>query len=81
MFDLPFLLGCWYSSGAYYGPEGSFEEPMGRDSLQELWQKYTVDIAFCVHVHNYERTRPIYQNTFVCNNRTIIMVHLQKPPM
>ncbi|KAG1347799.1 Nucleotide pyrophosphatase/phosphodiesterase [Cocos nucifera] len=52
-----------YSSGAYYGLEGSFEEPMGRESLQELWQKYKVDIAFYGHVHNYERTCPIYQNT------------------
>nr|XP_010906141.1 probable inactive purple acid phosphatase 1 isoform X1 [Elaeis guineensis] len=56
-----------YSSGVYYGLEGSFEEPMGRESLQELWQKYKVDIAFYGHVHNYERTCPIYQNTCVRN--------------
>ncbi|KAE8123907.1 hypothetical protein FH972_018826 [Carpinus fangiana] len=29
-----------YSSNAYYAEEGSFEEPMGRDDLQKLWQKY-----------------------------------------
>ncbi|KAH7673417.1 Phosphodiesterase I protein [Dioscorea alata] len=56
-----------YSSGSFYGIEGSFEEPMGRESLQELWQKYKVDIAFYGHVHNYERTCPVYQNTCMRN--------------
>ncbi|XP_042497349.1 probable inactive purple acid phosphatase 1 isoform X2 [Macadamia integrifolia] len=51
-----------YSSGSYYAQEGSFEEPMGRESLQKLWQKYKVDLAFYGHVHNYERTCPIYEN-------------------
>lgn len=50
-----------YSSDKYYGLEGSFEEPMGRESLQKLWQKYKVDIAFYGHVHNYERSCPIYE--------------------
>lgn len=50
-----------YSSGAFYVKEGSFEEPMGRDSLQELWQRHRVDLAVYGHVHNYERTCPIYQ--------------------
>lgn len=54
-----------YSSGSYYGIEGSFAEPMGRESLQKLWQRYKVDIAFYGHVHNYERTCPMYQ---VCMN-------------
>ncbi|KAM4107649.1 hypothetical protein ACB094_04G161800 [Castanea mollissima] len=54
-----------YSSNNYFGEEGSFDEPMGRDDLQKLWQKYRVDIAFYGHVHNYERTCPIYQNTCV----------------
>ncbi|KAI9079637.1 hypothetical protein K1719_038258 [Acacia pycnantha] len=54
-----------YSSDYYYGVEGSFEEPMGRESLQKLWQKYKVDIAFYGHVHNYERSCPIYQNNCV----------------
>ncbi|KAL9433994.1 hypothetical protein AB3S75_028765 [Citrus x aurantiifolia] len=54
-----------YSSDYWYGQEGSFEEPMGRESLQRLWQKYKVDIAFFGHVHNYERTCPIYQNQCV----------------
>lgn len=48
-----------YSSS--YWKDGSFGEPMGRESLQGLWQKYKVDIAFFGHVHNYERTCPVYQ--------------------
>ncbi|GLU16926.1 hypothetical protein SLE2022_333310 [Rubroshorea leprosula] len=55
-----------YSSGISYAVEGSFGEPMGRESLQKLWQKYKVDIAIYGHVHNYERTCPIYQN--ICTN-------------
>lgn len=51
-----------YSSNSYYAEEGSFEEPMGRESLQKLWQKHKVDIALYGHVHNYERTCPIYEN-------------------
>ncbi|KAK1565791.1 hypothetical protein Q3G72_035195 [Acer saccharum] len=54
-----------YSSDYWYAQEGSFAEPMGRESLQKLWQKYKVDIAFYGHVHNYERTCPIYQNQCV----------------
>ncbi|CAI8597536.1 unnamed protein product [Vicia faba] len=54
-----------YSSNAWYAGEGSFEEPMGRESLQGRWQKYKVDIAFYGHVHNYERVCPIYQNQCV----------------
>nr|CAB3478456.1 unnamed protein product [Digitaria exilis] len=50
-----------YSSNDWYAMEGSFEEPEGRESLQKLWQKYRVDIAFFGHVHNYERTCPVYQ--------------------
>ena len=50
-----------YSSNDWYAMEGAFEEPEGRESLQRLWQKYRVDIAFFGHVHNYERTCPVYQ--------------------
>ncbi|KAI3844997.1 hypothetical protein MKX03_014702 [Papaver bracteatum] len=44
----------------------SSNEPMGRSSLQKLWQKYRVDIAYYGHVHNYERTCPMYEN--ICVN-------------
>ncbi len=53
-----------YSSGSYYALEGTFAEPMARESLQKLWQKYKVDIAFYGHVHNYERTCPVYEVNF-----------------
>ncbi|PWA38288.1 purple acid phosphatase [Artemisia annua] len=33
----------------WYAQEGSFEEPMGREHLQKLWQKYKVDITFYGH--------------------------------
>ncbi|KAJ0900295.1 putative phosphodiesterase I [Helianthus annuus] len=55
-----------YSSSLFYVVEGSFGEPMGRDSLQKLWQKYKVDIAVYGHAHNYERTCPLYEN--ICMN-------------
>ncbi|KAF8399597.1 hypothetical protein HHK36_015466 [Tetracentron sinense] len=55
-----------YSSSSFYAEQGSFEEPMGRESLQRLLQKYKVDLAVYGHVHNYERTCPIYQN--ICTN-------------
>lgn len=56
-----------YSSSAWYAIEGTSAEPMGRESLQKLWQKYKVDIAVFGHVHNYERTCPVYQN--ICTNK------------
>ncbi|XP_052198575.1 probable inactive purple acid phosphatase 1 [Diospyros lotus] len=59
-----------YSSCTYYAVQGSFAEPMGRDSLQKLWQKYKVDIAIFGHVHNYERTCPIYQNICTSKEKT-----------
>uniref|UniRef100_A0ACD5XRJ4 Uncharacterized protein n=1 Tax=Avena sativa TaxID=4498 RepID=A0ACD5XRJ4_AVESA len=56
-----------YSSCTYYETEGTFEEPMGREALQELWQKHKVDLAFYGHVHNYERTCPVYQSQCVAD--------------
>ncbi|KAK3043264.1 hypothetical protein RJ639_002507 [Escallonia herrerae] len=54
-----------YTSNEYYAQEGSFEEPMGRENLQRLWQRYKVDIAFYGHVHSYERSCPIYKRKCV----------------
>lgn len=59
-----------YSSATFYADQGSFEEPMGRESLQKLWQKYKVDIAVYGHVHNYERTCPIYENVCTTDEKT-----------
>ncbi|XP_054823019.1 probable inactive purple acid phosphatase 1 isoform X1 [Prosopis cineraria] len=58
-----------YSSCICYALEGSFGEPMGRDSLQKLWQKHKVDIAIYGHVHNYERNCPIYQSICTSEER------------
>ncbi|KAJ7299509.1 hypothetical protein O6H91_Y217300 [Diphasiastrum complanatum] len=58
-----------YSSDKYYAMEGSFGEPMGRESLQKLWQKYKVDLAFFGHVHNYERSCPVYEDVCVSKER------------
>ncbi|OMO55862.1 hypothetical protein COLO4_35846 [Corchorus olitorius] len=78
-----------------YWQDGSFGETLGRSSLQGLWEKYKVDIAFSGHVHNYERTCPIYRNQCVnlekshysgIVNRTVKVVvggggsHLSGPP-
>nr|KAJ0212381.1 hypothetical protein LSAT_V11C400188860 [Lactuca sativa] len=54
-----------YSSSSQYAIEGSLGEPMGREHLQKLWQKYKVDIAFYGHIHSYERTCPVYQDQCV----------------
>ncbi|KAI4336316.1 hypothetical protein L6164_014855 [Bauhinia variegata] len=59
-----------YSSNSWYGLEGTYEEPMGRESLQRLWQKYKVDMAFYGHVHNYERTCPVYQSQCVNSEKS-----------
>lgn len=56
-----------YSSVDFYAVEGSFAEPMGRESLQKLWQKYKVDIAIYGHAHSYERTCPVYEN--ICTSQ------------
>jgi hypothetical protein len=51
-----------YSSGGWYEiMMGSYGEPMGREGLQDLWQKYKVDLAVFGHIHSYERTCPVYQ--------------------
>ncbi|KAK9116055.1 hypothetical protein Sjap_015002 [Stephania japonica] len=64
-----------YSSGSFYAEEGSFEEPMGRESLQKLWQKYKVDLAVYGHVHNYERTCPVYEHACTSKEKS----HYQGP--
>jgi hypothetical protein len=56
-----------YSSCSYYEEQGTFGEPMGRDTIEELLQKYRVDLAFYGHVHSYERTCPVYQGQCVVN--------------
>ncbi|KAG6544694.1 hypothetical protein Mapa_013884 [Marchantia paleacea] len=43
-----------YSSTEEYQLLGSFSEPMSRENLQPLWQKYNVDLGNYDYVHNYE---------------------------
>ncbi|KAI3729256.1 hypothetical protein L6452_17909 [Arctium lappa] len=57
-----------YSSSWFYYVQG-YAEPMGRESLENLWQKYNVDIAIFGHAHNYERTCPIYQSNCTNNEK------------
>lgn len=59
-----------YSSNSWLAIHGAFEEPMGRETYQKLWQNYKVDIAFFGHVHNYERSCPIYQNYCVSEEKS-----------
>ena len=54
-----------YTSAVGYQTLGSFGEPMARENLQTLWQKYKVDLSIYGHVHNYERTCTVYQNSCV----------------
>nr|CAB3483614.1 unnamed protein product [Digitaria exilis]CAB3504082.1 unnamed protein product [Digitaria exilis] len=60
-----------YSSNAWYGMEGSFEEPEGREHLQKLWQKYRVDIAFYGHSQCMTSEKSHYSGTM---NGTIHVV-------
>ncbi|KAL3687672.1 hypothetical protein R1sor_013981 [Riccia sorocarpa] len=54
-----------YSSASDYQALGTFAEPMARENLQPLWQKYKVDLSIYGHVHGYERTCPVYQSNCV----------------
>ncbi|KAE9610137.1 putative phosphodiesterase I [Lupinus albus] len=43
--------------------------------MQKLWQKYKVDIAFYGHVHNYERSCPVYQVRTIAKYAIIYFLH------
>ncbi|KAM0852660.1 hypothetical protein ACQ4PT_051614 [Festuca glaucescens] len=63
-----------YSSGFYYSFNGAFREPMGRQSLEPLWRRYRVDVAFYGHFHQYERTCPVHQEKCVQEGTVHIVV-------
>ncbi|KAI4988855.1 hypothetical protein ZWY2020_036172 [Hordeum vulgare] len=63
-----------YSSGFFYGYDGAFAEPMARRSLEGLWRRHRVDVAFYGHVHQYERTCPVYQERCVPDGRGTVHV-------
>ncbi|XP_024519072.1 nucleotide pyrophosphatase/phosphodiesterase, partial [Selaginella moellendorffii] len=52
-----------------YAPENTTGEPFGRDSLEKLWQKHKVDLAFYGHIHNYERTYPLYNQVLASDEK------------
>ncbi|KMZ71883.1 hypothetical protein ZOSMA_172G00090 [Zostera marina] len=65
-----------YSTDYWYDIQGLFDEPMGKESLQGLWQKYKVDIKFYGHVHNYEITCPIYEVRTYYEVRTQLVISI-----
>uniref|UniRef100_A0ACD5Y7S0 Uncharacterized protein n=1 Tax=Avena sativa TaxID=4498 RepID=A0ACD5Y7S0_AVESA len=63
-----------YSSGFSYGYNGAFAEPMARQSLEKLWRRHRVDVAFYGHVHQYERTCPVYEEKCVKEGTVHVVV-------
>jgi hypothetical protein len=50
----------WYSSNIdHYGEQ---QTVLMRDSMEDLFYDYRVNIALMGHVHAYERTHPVYNN-------------------
>ena len=50
----------WYSSNVkHYDDKQTI---LMRDSMEELFYKYNVNIVFSGHVHAYERTYPVFKN-------------------
>mmetsp|Transcript_24268 Transcript_24268/g.33296 ORF Transcript_24268/g.33296 Transcript_24268/m.33296 type:complete len:626 (-) Transcript_24268:167-2044(-) len=49
----------WYSSNTGHWMEAE----LMRRSLEPILYKYGVDIVLCGHVHSYERTLPVYNNS------------------
>jgi len=50
----------WYSSNQDHYQEK--QTVLMRDSMEYLFYRYRVNIAFTGHVHAYERTHPLFQN-------------------
>lgn len=50
----------WYSSNTKHYAEA--HTTLMRDSMEELFYRYHVNMAFTGHVHAYERTYPVYAN-------------------
>ncbi len=55
------IMHCpWYSSNInHYTDKQTIEM---RDNMENLFNKYKVNIVFNGHVHDYERTYPVYKN-------------------
>jgi hypothetical protein len=55
------IMHCpWYTSNVNHYAD--LQTILMRDSMEELFYKYNVNIAFNGHVHNYERTYPVFKN-------------------
>ena len=55
-----------YWSNKQYSHQARFPDlrtDLLKESLEEFWHRYRVDIYLNGHVHAYERTIPIYRNT------------------
>ena len=50
----------WYSSN--FNHYGDAQTIQMRESMEELFYQYKVNIVFNGHVHDYERTYPVYRN-------------------
>ena len=50
----------WYSSNVNH--HNDLQTIMMRESMEDLFYKYNVNIVFSGHVHAYERTYPVYKN-------------------
>lgn len=64
--------GPWYNSNT-----GHYEETqtvMMRDSMEGLFYKYKVNIAFAGHVHAYERTYPVFNNATVPDGTVFVTI-------
>jgi len=50
----------WYNSNRAH--ENEAEEVLMRRAMEDLLYNHSVDLVFAGHVHNYERTHPVYRN-------------------
>jgi hypothetical protein len=55
------IMHCpWYSSNIKH--HNDLQTLIMRESMEDLFYKYSVNIVFSGHVHSYERTYPVFQN-------------------
>ena len=67
------MMHCpWYNSNTAHYIE--FQTVEMRDSMEALFYKYNVNVVFAGHVHAYERSYPVYQNTTTTNGPIYINI-------
>ena len=62
----------WYNSNTHHQNEP--EEVEMKAALEEVFDKYAVDVLFCGHVHAYERSHPVYNGTVTPGKMTEINI-------